>query len=376
MTQVGDDKVELLHDGAAYLPAMMTAIKEAASEILLEMYWFGSDPTGRSFAAALEARARAGVRVCVIYDAFGSWDTDSRMFVKLQEAGCLVYCYNPISRYLARFSWRRLSRRDHRKMLIVDGRIAFTGGVNLADAWAPDEYGHGGFRDDMIRVEGSSAIRMRQIFLQTFLRGMEDSIDDAWKRQLQLSDDKDTTQSARIFAVTNEGRGQRRAIDRAYLERISAARKSVLLANSYFIPRPAVRRALAAAAARGVEVKLLLSGESDVPGVNYASRWLYDWMLRHGIAVYLWRTGILHAKTAVFDDEWCTVGTHNFDYRSLNFNLEINLFVHSDELASALAQRMRRDLAESQQIERATWRFRSLSERFFEWLFFRMRRLM
>lgn len=375
MTQVGDSQVELLHDGAACLPAMLAAIERAASEVLLEMYWFGSDRTGRQFAAALMERAKAGIRVCVTYDAFGSWDADSRMFAELAQAGCQVHCYNPPRRYFPRFPWRRLRRRNHRKMLIVDCNVAFTGGVNLADPWAPDERGHGGFRDDVIRIEGPAALRMREIFVRTFREGIE-ADEERRDASLPASAGDHTAIADELQVITNEGLRQRRIIDRMYLERIDAARRSVLLTNSYFIPRPAVRRALAVAVARGVEVKLLLAGESDVPGVNYATQWLYDWLLRHGVEIFEWRNGVLHAKTAVFDEQWCTVGTYNFDYRSLNYNLEVNVLIRSDHLSQQLADKTRSDMAQSHAVKLAAWRYRPLSERLLEWVFFRLRRLM
>lgn len=359
------------------LPAMLEAIAQARDEILLEMYWFGSDRTGRMFAEALSARARDGVRVCVTYDAVGSWEADRSMFQHMRAAGCLVHEYNPPAQFFIRLQLQRMHRRNHRKMLIVDGRVGFTGGVNLGDLWAPGDDGTPAFRDDMIRIEGPAVSHMRHIFLGTFRRGTEGVdvlIDDeyAHQRGARVSRGVDP----RVLVVTNEGRRFRRAIERSYLIRIREAQHSIIITNSYFIPRPAVRRALSAAANRGVRVQLLVPLLGDVPAVTYAGRWLYDWFLRHGIEVYRWTQSMLHSKTAVIDDRWCTVGTHNFDHRSLFYNLEVNALIEDEDVATHMAHRMREDLAKSQRVELRGWRYRPLAERLLELLFFRLRRLL
>ena len=156
-TLVSGNGVTLLHDGEQAFPAMLEAIEAAEREILLEMYWFGSDAVGRQFAKALSSRARAGLRVRVIYDAVGSVQSDGRMFARMRDAGCEVEQYNPIAPWRARFRIGVVNHRDHRKLLIVDRRVGFTGGVNLGNEWAPESAGGGGWRDDTIRIEGPAA---------------------------------------------------------------------------------------------------------------------------------------------------------------------------------------------------------------------------
>src|SRR5262245_26192808 len=163
-SMVGGNRVELLHGPDVCLPAMMAAIESARQEILLEMYWFASDATGDGFARALEAKAREGVRVCVTYDAVGSFEADRGMFERMRDAGCNVFEYNPVSFGSGNFSFGGLNRRNHRKLLIVDGRVGMTGGVNLGDPWAAESAGGLGFRDDMIQIEGPAARPMRSIF--------------------------------------------------------------------------------------------------------------------------------------------------------------------------------------------------------------------
>jgi len=360
--------VRLLHDGATCLPAMLEAIRGAQREVLLEMYWFGSDNTGRRFAQALSDKAREGVRVCITYDAVGSWEADESMFDELRAAGCRVFEYNPPSRW--RLRWRVGNRRNHRKQLIIDGAVGMTGGVNLADPWAPVSEGGLGFRDDMIRIEGPAAHPMRSIFLGTF-RGR--------LREHALADPLGSVPvagSARVRVLANDSRRRRRLIERAYLRRIRTARERILIVNSYFIPRRVVRHALAQASRRGVQVRVLVPLESDVPVVSYATRRLYGWMLSRGIQIYEWTEGILHSKIAAVDRAWCTVGTHNLDYRSWAYNLEINVVVEDAEVASRLDAQMAQDIADSTPVDAYNWQFRPLGTRVLEELSYRLRRLL
>ena len=362
--------VQLLHDGTQCFPAMLEAIAGAQHEILLEMYWFGSDATGRRFAQALGDKARAGVRVCVTYDAVGSFEADPAMFQGLREAGCGVYQFNPLELFRRRFRFARLNRRNHRKQLIVDGRIGITGGVNIGDPWAAESEGGLGFRDDMIRIEGPAVRAMRTIFLATYSGPYRI---EALAADLG-SDEPVGTCSVRV--LTNQGRAQRRVIERAYLARIRSARTRILITNSYFIPSRIVRLALAAAVRRGISVRVLLPVESDVPAVAYATRRLYDWLLTHGIELYEWGQSILHSKTAVIDGEWCTVGTHNLDQRSWAYNLEINVVVEHSAVTRVLETRMQSDFDSSVPVDLRTWRFRPLGTRILELFFYAFRSLL
>jgi cardiolipin synthase len=367
---LGGNRVELLHGPESCLPAMMSAIESARQEILLEMYWFASDATGQAFARALEAKARAGLRVCVTYDAVGSFEADRAMFERMRESGCDVYEYNPVRFASGNFSLGGLNRRNHRKMLVIDGFLGQTGGVNLGDPWASERDGGLGFRDDMISIEGPAARAMRAIFLATF-RGRT--------RATALADalgENEPIGSSRVRVLVNDKRRQRRLIERAYMRRIRTARERILITNSYFIPRFVVRHALAQAVRRGVEVNVLVPVESDVPVVTYATHRLYGWMLERGIRIYEWTQGILHSKTAAIDGQWCTVGTHNLDYRSWAYNLEINVVVEDPVVARQLETQMLRDLSESQLVDAYNWRFRPLGTRVLEEIFYRMRRLL
>lgn len=366
---VPGNRVSLLHDSEHCLPALLAAIEGAQLEVLLEMYWFGSDKWGRRFANALADRARQGVRVCVSYDAVGSFETDRTMFAELERAGCDVYEYNPLQLFSRRFSFRRLNRRNHRKLLIVDGKTAFTGGVNLGDPWGPLSDG-GKFRDDLIRVDGPAAAVMRAIFVSAFRGKHADTL-----RGTELPIAAPAGESV-VEVLTNHGFRKRRVIEHAYLERIRSAKRCVLITNSYFIPRGAVRRALAQAVKRGVDVRVLLPVVSDVPAVTYATRRLYGTLLRSGVQLFEWGQSILHSKTAVVDGVWCTVGSHNLDYRSWIYNLELNVMVEDKEVAAALERRMFADMETSGRVDLRTWLFRPLGQRILEEVFYLLRRFL
>ncbi len=364
---VPGNRVELLHDGEACLPAMLRAIEKAEHEILLEMYWFGSDATGRSFAAALSEKARKGVSCCVTYDAVGSWGVDTRMFDEMRAAGCEVYAYNPLRFWHPR--WRVGNRRNHRKMLLIDGRLGMTGGVNLGDLWAAPARGGYGFRDDLICIAGPAVAQMRDIFVATFEGA------PAGRRPLPASIVPSAEGASPVHVLANDLRRHRRLIENAYIAAIERARSRVLIENSYFIPSRSVRRALANAVARGVDVRVVLPFTSDVPAVTYATRKLYGRLLRQGVALYEWGQSILHSKIAVVDD-WCTVGTHNLDYRSWIYNLEINVTVEDPAVASKLQARIERDISESVRVDPRTWQYRPLFDRLLEEFFYRFRRLL
>jgi cardiolipin synthase len=345
---------------------MLDAIRGAQHEVLLEMYWFGSDATGRKFATALADKAREGVRVCITYDAVGSWEADRSMFDELRSAGCAVIEYNPPHKW--RLRWRVGNRRNHRKQLIIDRKLGITGGVNLADPWAPISDGGLGFRDDMIVIEGPAVAEMRAIFFTTF----EGRKAARARRHEPLPAAAGGTS---VMVLANDRRRNRRIIERAYLRAIRSASRRVWIENSYFIPNFMVRHALSRAVKRGVDVRVVLPLKSDVPAVAYATRRLYGTLLRRGIRLFEWAQSILHSKIAVVDD-WCTVGTHNLDYRSWIYNLEMNVVIDDPQISERLRSRIQQAISSSVEVDPYAWRFRPLLERLLEHLFYRFRRLL
>lgn len=354
--------LRLLHDGVEAIPAMLEAIAAARHELLLEMYWFGSDATGMRFATALMERAKAGVCVRVIYDAVGSLDTDLRMFDQMRAAGVGVHEFNPVAPWRARFRLRAINRRDHRKLLVCDGHVAFTGGLNLGDPWAPKHEGGQAYRDDVVEVRGEAALELRALFYRTYP-----------ERPIAIPMPPRLDERTEVTVLASELWSERRGIYDGYLNAIARASREVVIANSYFIPKRRVLRALARATSRGVRVRVLVPRATDVRVARLASQHLYERLLGDGVEIYEWLGGILHAKSAVVDDEWCTIGSFNFDARSIQNNLELNVAIRSRNVARALRERLDQDFAEAERVTLAAWQKRGLGERFLQWLLYLFR---
>ena len=242
------------------------------------------------------------------------------MFAQLEAGGVHVLEYNPVApwRRRFRFSFTRLSRRDHRKILVVDANTGFTGGINLARQWAPlEEPGGEGWRDDMIRIEGPAVDVLARCFHRIWRHHQLPPIANLHARPL------DPSSGERLLSVRILGERyfrNRHEIATDYTSRVYAAKKTIFISNSYFVPDAAVRRALVRAAKRGVDVRVIVPAHSDVEPVKYAGRAQYEKLLTAGVRIYEWQAGMFHAKTAVIDGEWCTTGTFNFDYMSLHYN--------------------------------------------------------
>ncbi len=371
---VSGNRVTLLHDGEQAFPAMLEAIAEAKREILLEMYWFASDEVGWQFADTLIARAEAGVRVRVIYDAVGSLQSDNRMFARMREAGCEVEQYNPIAPWRTRFRIGVVNNRDHRKLLVVDRQVGFTGGVNLGNEWAPESAGGAGWRDDTIRVEGPAAEQMCDVFEFGWRRIVEPL--SSARPRLRPPVDVGHGEGSRVGVLANHYFLERRAIRQAYLRQIRSAQRSVCITNSYFVPDGQIRRLLAQAVDRGAEVRVIVPGKSDVPAVRHAARKLYGRQLEAGIQLYEWQGPILHAKTAIIDGRWCTVGTYNLDSRSLRFNLEVVAAIEDASVAGAMEERFNQDLETASPVSHEDWKRRPLHQRMLDDFFYRFHKLL
>lgn len=371
---VSGNRVTLLHDGEQAFPAMLEAIAEAKREIVLEMYWFASDELGWQFADTLIAKAEAGVRVRVIYDAVGSIQSDNRMFARMREAGCRVEQYNPIAPWRARFRIGVVNNRDHRKLLVVDRQVGFTGGVNLGNEWAPESAGGAGWRDDTIRVEGPAAEQMCDVFEFGWRRIVEPL--SFARPGLRPPVDVGHGEGSRVRVLANHYFRERRAIRQAYLCQIRSAQRSVCITNSYFVPDRQIRRLLSQAVDRGAQVRVIVPGKSDVPAVRHAARKLYGRQLEAGIQLYEWQGPILHAKTAIIDGRWCTVGTYNLDSRSLRFNLEVVAAIEDASVAGAMEERFNQDLEHTSPVSYEDWKRRPLHQRMLDDFFYRFHKLL
>jgi cardiolipin synthase len=365
--EVGADFVRLLRDGAAAFPAMLDAIARAEREILLEMYWIGTDKVGERFRDALAARAKEGVVVRVVYDSLGSFGMTSGFWDPLLDAGADVREYHSVLPFDPSFRWDRIEQRDHRKLLVVDAREGFTGGINLGQQWLSIEDGGEGWRDDMVHVRGEVAEEMRTLFYRT------------WRRVSRIAAPDDlrplSRRRARPVFVLASQRRHRRSIHREYLVRITSAKRSVDIANSYFVPDRSVRSALFRAVARGVRVRVVLPERSDVPVVQFAAEALFDTLLRHGVEIYGMPRPMMHSKTAIIDRSFVTIGSYNLDERSWRKNLEINLAVEHTAFAEHVATWFDRDVARSLRVDVRRWRDRSIARRGVEWVAWALREL-
>jgi cardiolipin synthase len=357
---VAGHRVQLLRDGRQAFPAMLADIASARRQILLEMYWFDSDFTGRRFADALSAAAERGVEVAVMYDSLGSWEADEAMFDEMRARGVKVVEFNPLKPWRYRFRLDRLSVRDHRKILTIDGAVGYTGGINLSDKWGPVEEGGAGWRDDVVRVHGPATAGFVRCFHRTWTN--EDGPPLARVASVEPADDGD--QAVRVLGEASFR--QRREIVRAYISNIYRARERIWLTNSYFVPNAVIMRALVRAARRGVDVRVLLPGKSDIEIVRLASRAMYERLMDAGVRLFELNVNVLHAKTAVIDGSWSTIGTFNLDYRSVRTNLEVNVSVFDESFGKLMEQSFLRDLEQSSEVDPEHFRLRSLSERLIE----------
>jgi len=368
---VEGNSVRLLRDGSQALPAMLEAIEAGVRQILLEMYWFGSDRVGMQFADALARAARRGVQVAVLYDSIGSLETDISLFNGLRAAGCHVIEVNPLWPWHRRFRFDRLAWRDHRKLLVVDALVAFTGGVNLAEPWLPRSQGGLGWRDDMVCLRGPAVAELMEAFLSIWTQLGGPLLEAA-----RPADAQQSAGTTRVAVLRNSFVKRRRQIIRAYVMHIYRARERVWVKNPYFVPDRRVVHALARAAERGVDVRILVPRHSDVPLLNAASRAQWPRLLRKGVRIFEWQGTMLHAKTAVIDGTWSTIGTFNLDFRSLLWNLEVNLAIDSQEVGHTMEAGFLHDLEGAREVDPVAFSGRSFIERGLEWVGYRLRRLL
>jgi cardiolipin synthase len=348
---VDGNTFKLLRDGVEAFPEMLDAIRSARRHIRLEVYMFIDDAVGELFARELAEAARRGVQVTVLYDWLGSLATRRSFFARLRAEGVDIRAFKPLS--FAR-GIGALIRRDHRKILVVDGEIAFVGGINLAAEWAPSGHG-GGWRDDLMRVEGPAALMLERLFCASWRM-------EAHKRLYRI---RRLTHRRRLRLLARGDTkavvlSSRKAIHRAYLRALEHARRSVMISNAYFLPDRRFLAAIRGAAHRGVHVELMLAGKSDHPVVKWAARALYSRMLRWGVEIHEWHEGVLHSKTAVVDGTWGTVGSFNLEPMSLRFNHEANLMFSDPRWGGALARSFQSDLGRCERIDPVAWEARPL----------------
>jgi cardiolipin synthase A/B len=348
-------KISLLRDGGEAYPRMLEAIRGARGSVLLETYLFAQDSIGRVFADALAERARAGVDVRLLYDAVGSRSTGGQFFGALRARGVKVVEFKPLARWLAGLG---VGRRNHRKLLVIDGRAAFIGGLNISRDYAPISGGGLGWRDTMVEIEGPCVLEQQEAFLELWGR----------KQDPPLRRDAAAVSSggARLGAVSSVRPADRSEISRQYRHAIEQARESIWIASAYFLPSIGFVGRLRAARKRGVDVRLLLPGRSDFPPVLYGMQRLFASLLLADIRIFEWRGPMMHAKTMVVDGAWSTVGSYNIDRLSALHNYELTAIACDAEFGRRLTSMFQEDFAASREILRKTWKARGWGRRFLE----------
>ncbi len=360
------NKVTLLVDGPATYAAMFKAISKAKDHINLETFIMedilANDETGLKLADLLLQKQAEGVQVNLLYDSAGSYSTPASFFQRLRDGGVQAVEFNPINPLKARGRWR-LAKSDHRKILIVDGRVAFTGGVNISQVYSSGFSGRGEhdpgqipWRDTDVQIEGPAVAEFQKLFL------------DTWRRQkgAKLSErnyfpDLKKEEGNTLVGVVGSTPGEaHRVTFILYVSAITFAENSLHMTNAYFVPDHQTVDALTEAAKRGVDVKIILPETTDSSLAQYAGQYFYSELLQSGAKLYRRHNVLLHAKTLVIDGIWSTVGSTNMDFWSFSTNDEVNAVILSRDFAMEMEKMFAADLAESGQIRWDEWEKRPL----------------
>lgn len=350
----------LLKDGSSFLPRMIEAINSSSNYILFEMYFVQSGELTRLFVAALSRAARRGVSVYMLFDGYGSLNFNADERVSLKNSGVqLTYC-NPL-RY---WKWRHNLHRDHRKLLLIDGRLAFTGGFGLSDEFSPDDKGRQFWRETVLEIKGP------------VIKDWHDSFRQQWAKWSRLPLEVKSPQYPSGQTKQGDKRGRvsisahyKKDVIRSLINHIRISKERVWLTTAYFIPTWKIRRALRKAARSGTDVRLLLPGSiTDHQSVRRIGHLYYKSLLRNGIRIYEYQPRFIHAKVLICDN-WLSIGSNNLDRWSMRLNMEANQEIIDIELANDAAEIFIEDINESEEISYAAWNKRSWLENLLDWLY-------
>jgi len=357
---IGGNRITLLRSGAEFFPALISECDAARREIHLETYIFEADETGRAVAHALMRAARRGVATHVMVDGFGSQRLDRTLAAEMREAGVRLLVYR---RNISPWTLRRTRlRRLHRKIALFDATTGLVGGINIEDELAVPRL------DYAVRVEGPLVADMYSVVKRLWGRVNAAGIGSRYPGHRWLSPSAEPRGSQRAAFVVRDNIMHRRDIEQHYLAAIAAAREEILIANAYFLPGRTFRRALLDAAARGVRVTLLLQGRVEYILQHYATRALYGPFLDAGISINEYQQGFLHAKVAVIDGHWATVGSSNIDPFSLLLAREANVIIEDAVFARELREELIRAInGAALEVRRDRWRDQPWTARWLTW---------
>lgn len=361
---IGGNRVTVLLNGDEIFPVQLAAIRAARRTITYSQYFYEEGPIGRELAEALAERCRAGVRAHVLLDGFGTLGMPREYSNIMRAAGCEVATFRPVHPLivLSPFGFGKGNHRSHRRILVVDGRIGFTGGVGVGQAWLGNGRQEGHWRQTDARIEGPLAAALQAAFVENWLEATGNALGGAPYFPPVAPSGNVLGQIVRSSPI-----GGRYTIYTSLLLAMAAARQSITITNPYFVPDERMMEELTAAARRGVRIRILLPGPIDNSLVKHASRLNLGELLDAGIEIYEYQPGLLHAKTMTIDGRWATIGSTNFDSRSFALNEELNLIVYDNrELAGRLERIFADDLAHARRITERTWQRRGPVDRLFE----------
>jgi cardiolipin synthase len=352
------NRIQHLENGDEIFPSMLEAIRSARKTITFETYIYWSGEIGKRFADAFCERATAGVKVHILLDWVGSAKMDQELVDELENCRIEVERYHEPAWY----NLTRMNNRTHRKLLVADGRVAFTGGVGIADHWTGDAQDPSHWRDSHFRVEGPAATQFQAVFLDNWTK--------ATGRVVHSSDyfpDIPNTGKMRAQMFSSSPTGGSESMQLMYLLSIASASKSILLSSSYFVPDELVIKALAEAARRGVRIRIITPGTLiDTEVVRRASRARWGKLLEAGVEIFEYQPTMFHCKVMVVDDFLVSTGSTNFDNRSFRLNDEANLNIYNAEFAAQMRAVFEKDLAKSHRITLEQWQQRPLTEKIME----------
>ncbi len=368
---VGGNRLRLLQDGPATYAAMMEAIRSATDHINLQTYIFEDDEVGTEFANLLLERQAEGVQVNLIYDSFATIVTPTEFFDRLRDGGIRLVEFNPINPLSPKSRSWKFNHRGHRKLLVVDGATAFVGGINISEVYSSGSFVSrtrkpsarpAGWRDTHLQISGPVVAEFQRLFHETWIEQEGPPLEGrAYFPDLRPHGDEI------VRAIGSTPDDERSVIYLTLLAAIQSAEHSVYLTIAYFAPDSQFLDALKGAAERGVDVKLIMPAKSDIWPIFHVGRSYYEELLEAGVAVYERRGSVMHAKTAVIDGVWSTVGSSNIDWRSFLYNDELNAVILGREFAGEMEAMFEDDLSHSDRIALAQWRERPLPLRFMEW---------
>jgi cardiolipin synthase len=355
--------VEILQNGDAFFPAMLDAIRSARDTINFQVYIFEPDSIGRQFLDALEERARAGVEVRLLVDAFGSHKLDREIREGLQDAGCRISRFRPLKLTTLVRVWKR----DHRRAIVVDGRVAFTGGGAVADKWTGTAQDEEHWRDSMTRVTGPLASGVQTAFAGNWVYCTGEVLAGPRFYPTDEEASSDAASGPVALAIASSPSDSAQPIRLLYWLSFRSARERICISSSYFIPGPLIRDAIKERARSGVDVRILVPGvKTDAKPVRLAGHGYYEELLEAGVRIFEYEPTMMHAKTVTIDHVWSIVGSSNMDARSTEINEENNLAIADEGLARAIEEGFLGDVERSREIRLEEFRRRSLFARFKE----------